>query len=185
MQKPLKYSIFKTKWGYFGILGTEKGLLRTCLPMAKRQSAKTALLTASQSARFDKQYFKNLQKMITSYFQGNYVDFTPSDAPVLLNNLSDFAKSVLMACRTVKYGKTISYGQLVQSIGQPGAARAAGNCLSANNLPLIVPCHRVICSDGRLGGFSAPGGIKTKKKLLNHEHKFKDLHTYRRAACND
>jgi len=171
MENSLKYSIFKTKWGFFGILGTEKGLLRTCLPMAKRESARAALLAGNAAAESDKRFLMDLQSMVISYFQGNYVDFSPSDVPVLLDGLSDFGKSVLRACRAVRYGKTISYGQLAQKAGSIGAGRAVGNFMAHNRLPLIVPCHRVICSDGGLGGFSAPGGVKIKAKMLEMERK--------------
>jgi methylated-DNA-[protein]-cysteine S-methyltransferase len=162
----VKYTIFRTKWGYFGLAATDNGLLRTSLPTAEREKVKSQLLCYFPSARYDKDLFKTIQKQITAYFEGDYVDFR--DVPVVLNTVA-FAMRVLDACRSVTFGKTISYGQLAEFTGSPAAARAAGTALSKNPLPLIIPCHRVICADGSLGGFSVPGGVNLKKRLLELE----------------
>ena len=88
----------------------------------------------------------------------------------MVHGLSEFAKSVLTACRAIKFGQTISYLGLAEKAGHPTAARAVGNVMAKNPLPLIVPCHRVLNADGRAGGFSATGGISLKKKMLELEH---------------
>ncbi len=164
-----KYVIFRTKWGYFGLAGTEKGLLRTCLPTTP-QKAKSLLLKRLQKAEYDTTFLKGLQKQITAYFDGSYVDFDRG-VPIALNRLSSFAQRVLKTCRNIRYGETISYGRLAQRAGRSGAARAVGRVMANNPLPLIIPCHRVTCSNGKLGGFSAAGGVKLKKRLLLHEQK--------------
>ena len=110
-----------------------------------------------------------LQEQITAYFQGSYVNFD-ADIPVLFMGLSPFARSVLAACKTVKYGQTISYGQLAAKAGSPKASRAIGGVMARNATPLIIPCHRVIRGDGKIGGFSAIGGVSLKKRLLQMEH---------------
>ena len=74
-----------------------------------------------------------------------------------------------MALRTVKYGKTVSYGDLARLIGNPKASRAIGSVMAQNPLPLIIPCHRVIKQDGSLGYFSGPGGVHTKQHMLKLE----------------
>ena len=89
----------------------------------------------------------------------------------MLDGLSPFYKSVLTACKFVRFGQTINYGELAKKAGRPSSARAVGNALARNPLPLIIPCHRVIRSDGSLGGFSALGGLSLKRKLLAHEQK--------------
>ncbi len=85
--------------------------------------------------------------------------------------LSDFQRCVLNQCRRIPYGRTVSYAELAAKAGSPKAARAAGNCMAGNRIPLIVPCHRVVCTDGRLGSYSAPGGTRMKRRLLDLESK--------------
>ena len=96
---------------------------------------------------------------------------TLTDIPVDLGQLSDFQRHVFTACRGIPYGRTISYAELAARAGFPGAARAVGNCMAANPIPLVVPCHRVVRSDGRLGAYSAPGGTEMKRRLLEFESK--------------
>jgi methylated-DNA-[protein]-cysteine S-methyltransferase len=184
MRKPIKYVIFRTKWGYFGLAGTEFGLLRTFLPHSNPEKVKFELLKGltpldrvslvrrsfSEGGRieFDKIFFKEIQQQIIAYFEGACVNFSP-DIPVMLDGFGRFYKSVLTACRHIRFGQTATYGELAKKSARPAAARAVGNALSKNPLPLIIPCHRVIRSDGSLGGFSAPGGLLLKGKLLVHE----------------
>jgi len=165
-----KYTIFKTDWGYFGLAGTENGILRSCLPQPNPAAAEKQLLASIGEARFDEDFFRDLQNRITSYFKGCYVTFGP-EIPLLFDGLSPFAAAVLRACRQVTFGKTTSYGQLAQRVGVPGAARAVGTALSRNPIPLIIPCHRIIRSNGKIGGFSAAGGVSLKKKLLELERR--------------
>jgi methylated-DNA-[protein]-cysteine S-methyltransferase len=167
MQIMIKYTIFRTKWGHFGLAGTEKGLLRTCLPLSSPEKAKSQLLTALEAPRFEKRLFKTAQDQITSYFEGTCVNF--ADIPIILDGLGDFCNSVLTACRGIKFGQVVTYSTLAKKINRPTASRAIGNALAKNPLPLIIPCHRIIRSNGQLGGFSAPGGTNTKAKLLQHE----------------
>ncbi len=168
MQKTIKYAIFKTNWGYFGLAGTKYALLRTHLPCPKPDEIKKKLVKYLPGAQPDKTYFNRLQKQITAYFAGNRVDFA-LDIPIVLNAFAGFSTSVLNACKTIKFGQTISYGGLAENAGRPAAARAVGSALAKNPLPLLIPCHRVLRSDGTLGGFSAPGGIVLKARLLEHE----------------
>ena len=168
MQKETKYAIFKTKWGYFGLAGTEHVLLRTLLPHPRRDIVKSILLKYLPPALYDKNYLKTLQQQITAYFDGTYVNFS-KDIPLDLNAFSFFTKRVLIACRDVRLGRTITYAALADRAGRPAAARAVGSALAKNPLPLIIPCHRVIRSDGKIGGFSSPGGSSMKLKLLRHE----------------
>ena len=83
--------------------------------------------------------------------------------------LDDFRRRVYAAAREVAPGCTVSYGELARAVGAPGAARAVGAALGANPFPIVVPCHRVLAADGALHGFSAPGGIATKRRMLEIE----------------
>ncbi len=91
------------------------------------------------------------------------------DVEIDLNHLTPFARRVAAACRRIGWGQTRSYGELAAVAGFPGAARAVGHVMATNRTPLLVPCHRVVASGGRLGGFSAPQGIKLKRRLLDLE----------------
>jgi len=168
MQKSPKYVIFPIKWGPFGLAGTESALCRTCLPGPRPGRIKSQLLKNLPAAEFDKTFFKDVQEQIAAYFEGARIDFSP-DVPVLLDGFSTFGKSVLTTCRKIKLGWTISYGELAKKIGRPAASRAVGGTLAKNPLPLIIPCHRVLRTDGKLGGFSAPGGIVLKERMLELE----------------
>lgn len=86
-----------------------------------------------------------------------------------MKTYTPFQQAVWKACMTIPAGQTRSYGWIAKKIGKPGAARAVGSALGKNPFAPVVPCHRVIKSDGGLGGFSAPGGLKTKIKLLKKE----------------
>ena len=170
MQKVTKYAIFQTKWGHFGLAGTESGLCRTQLPGSNPEKIKTLLLKNLHCFESDKDFYKNLQQEIIAYFEGDCVKFS-RDIPLNFNGFSSFGISVLKACRKIEIGQTITYGQLAKKAGNPNASRAVGSTLAKNPLPLIIPCHRVLRSDGKRGGFSAPGGITVKKKLLELESK--------------
>jgi methylated-DNA-[protein]-cysteine S-methyltransferase len=169
----LKYTVFRTKWGYFGLAGTESALWRTCLPQPDRKMVESRLLkdigsTNSQAVQYDRILFKALQEQIIAYFEGACVDFGPA-LPVALDGFRPFTRSVLNACRRIRFGRTAGYSVLAQMVGRPNASRAVGNALAKNPMPLIIPCHRVIRSDGSPGGFSAPGGLSLKRRLVLHE----------------
>lgn len=171
MKPKLKYVIFRTRWGYFGLLGTEKGLLRSSLPRrgrAEAEAAKRYLLMDLAGVERDGQLYKELQERIRAYFEGENMSFS-RDIPVVLGSFSAFQRRVLQACRRIGYGERVSYLELARRLGRPGAARAVGNALAKNSLPLIIPCHRVIRSDGEIGGFSAMGGVELKEKMLELE----------------
>ncbi|TKJ35708.1 MAG: cysteine methyltransferase [Planctomycetes bacterium B3_Pla] len=169
MQKVAKYVIFPTKWGHFGLAGTESALCRTCLPGPRSGRIKSQLLKNLSAAQFDKTFFKDVQEQVAAYFEGARIDFS-LDIPVLLDGFSTFGRSVLTTCRKIKPGRTASYGALAKKIDRPAASRAVGSTLAKNPLPLIIPCHRVLRTDGNLGGFSAPGGIVLKERMLELEH---------------
>jgi methylated-DNA-[protein]-cysteine S-methyltransferase len=170
MQKVIRYAVFRTKWGYFGLAGTEKALLRTHLPLPNQQNVKRQLLKGLPAPQYDKTLFNTLQEEIIAYFEGTYVNFDPN-IPIVLDGFSQFARRVLTTCRKISLGQTISYGQLAKKARSPNAASPVGRVMANNPLPLIIPCHRVICSDGCIGGFSAQGGTKLKRKLLQFELK--------------
>jgi methylated-DNA-[protein]-cysteine S-methyltransferase len=96
------------------------------------------------------------------------MDFTAAQKQQLAS-LTPFQRSVLLACAKIPEGQTRTYQQIARAIGKPKASRAVANALAINPLAPSIPCHRVIRSDGSLGGYSGKGGIKTKAKLLKRE----------------
>ena len=82
---------------------------------------------------------------------------------------TDFQVSVLKEIAKIPYGQTRTYKDIASAIGKPNSSRAVANACGKNPYPLTIPCHRVIRTDGKLGGYSGEGGIKTKKKLLKQE----------------
>ena len=86
-----------------------------------------------------------------------------------MKNYSTFYQQVWMACASIPKGETRTYAWIAAKIGKPSAARAVGLALGANPFAPTVPCHRVLRSDGSMGGYSAPGGIEAKRRLLLEE----------------
>ncbi len=113
----------------------------------------------------DKAPFAEAIRQLQAYFRGELKEF---DLPLAMEG-TEFQLRVWNALRGIPYGKTISYAQLAERIGNPKAVRAVGLANGSNPIPIIVPCHRVIGSDGSLTGFG--GGLSTKKKLLDLENK--------------
>jgi methylated-DNA-[protein]-cysteine S-methyltransferase len=103
-------------------------------------------------------------KELRLYAQGKLKKFS---VPVDVSRVSGFTKLVLQQTKKIPYGRTLGYKQLASSLGSANASRAVGNSLGKNPVPIIIPCHRVIKTDGSLGGYSS--GIKMKKKLLDIE----------------
>ncbi len=91
------------------------------------------------------------------------------ELPVDLGGCSDFQRKVLQAATEVPRGRLATYGEIAARIGAPRAARAVGQALARNPVPIIVPCHRVVASDGSLTGYSGGAGVETKAKLLRLE----------------
>lgn len=109
---------------------------------------------------------REAREQISAYLTGERRHF---DLPVDWLRLTDFQRQVLEAARAIPYGETASYGEVARRIGKPRAARAVGQALAVNPMPLVVPCHRVVGADGSLRGFGAVGGVDTKQRLLEIE----------------
>jgi methylated-DNA-[protein]-cysteine S-methyltransferase len=106
----------------------------------------------------------SLAERLQAFAAGHRDDFL--DVDVADEPLTPFQRRVVHRCRRIPYGRTLSYGELAAQAGRPGAARAVGRVMSTNRFPLVVPCHRVLAANGRLGGYSAPSGLTMKRRLL-------------------
>lgn len=103
---------------------------------------------------------------IIAYLNGTRQTF---DLPIDWSAMSPAQADILRRVHAIPYGQKRTYGDIARELGQPGAARAVGRANATNPMPLVIPCHRVVGSDGKLHGFSAPGGLETKAWLLRLE----------------
>ena len=146
---------FNTALGRVDVTASAKGLLALTLnrlspPKAKQQPP---------------HQYTNLIQRLQAYFNGNKVTFL--DDKLDLSAATPFQLKVWEITRLIPYGETRSYHWVAEQIGQPAAARAVGQALARNPLPVIIPCHRVVASDGKLGGYS--GGLEIKRSLIHLE----------------
>jgi methylated-DNA-[protein]-cysteine S-methyltransferase len=148
------YTIMKSPIGPLMLAGDERGLRLVHFMTGRRPKSPQRDWTE------DKTPFKEVVRQLEAYFDGKLKDF---DLPLILDGTS-FQLLVWNNLRKIPYGETVSYGQLAKRIGSPDAARAVGLANGSNPIPIIIPCHRVIGSNGDLTGFG--GGLPLKKKLL-------------------
>ena len=169
----MRVDIFKTCWGWMGIAATACGVSAVVLPKTSRRAVEQALKeagpaepslqgTASKSAE---NHVKAARAAIEDYLTGTTRNFALS---LDLGGQPRFRRRVLGVLQRIPYGRVRSYGWVARKLGKPSATRAVGGACGANPVPLLVPCHRVVASDGSLGGFS--GGLTIKKRLLRLEN---------------
>jgi methylated-DNA-[protein]-cysteine S-methyltransferase len=157
--------VFETALGWFGVLAFEATICRLKFGYESRNEAVEALGGGQSVPMINTG--QPWRHRLQSYSTGDVVSFT--DLKLDTDWMSPFQKSVIDACRCIPFGSTVTYGQLAQAAGSPGAARAVGTIMRNNRFPIIVPCHRVVAAAG-LGGFSAMGGVDTKRRLLEMEN---------------
>ncbi len=161
MREELKYITFNSDVGWLGILGSAKGLLCVTLPRRSVQEAHQLLGDRVNHAAWSPRLFDDLIQRLRIYFGAHKAVF-PDELD--LSGATPFQRQVWEITRLIPYGETRSYTRVAEQIGKPGAARAVGQALARNPLPVIVPCHRVVNTNARLGGYS--GGVEMKKYLL-------------------
>jgi len=113
----------------------------------------------------------DIEDSIKRYFNGERIDF---DFPVDLSHCTEFQRRVYKITKTIYYCEVRTYKWIAERLRMPDAARAVGNALSRNPVPLIIPCHRIIRGNGKIGGFTAPGGIGFKMRMLKMEAGIED-----------
>jgi methylated-DNA-[protein]-cysteine S-methyltransferase len=155
----LSYTMFESPVGTLLLAGDGNGLRLVSFESSKHAAPPQA------DWRQDKTPFTEVIRQLRAYFRGELKEF---DLPLALEG-TKFQLHVWNTLRSIPYGETISYAQLAGRIGDPKAVRAVGLANGSNPIPIIIPCHRVIGSDGSLTGFG--GGLSTKKLLLELESK--------------
>ena len=122
--------------------------------------------TPAVSGSIATQVLRQAGRELAEYFAGRRQTF---EVPLDLSGWPPFTRKILEELRKVPFGATLTYGELAARAGYPRAARAVGQAMAANPLPIIIPCHRVVAADGRLGGYSGGAGLPTKQWLLAFE----------------
>jgi methylated-DNA-[protein]-cysteine S-methyltransferase len=166
MERHLRYTTEKTPWGYIGMVASDTGLVRLTLPCKREQDALAEIAEdLTGYAILDPAPFADLLPRIISYLEGAPADF--SDVALDMSRSTPFRRRVMNAVRSIPRGKVMSYRQVASKAGRPLAARAVGATMAANPVCIIVPCHRVVGSDGALIGFG--GGLAMKQRMLELE----------------
>jgi len=162
------FDIFETSAGWVGVLASSKGLRRTTLPEPSPHICIEKLGEEIDGATETPDRFEGLRVKIEEFLSGGSPDF--SDEAVDFDDAPVFLRTAWEACRTIPSGETRSYKWLAAAAGRPAAPRAAGQSMARNRLPMIIPCHRVISSDGSLGGYGkGKTRLALKERLLQME----------------
>lgn len=159
------YTIMDSSIGRLVIASTDRGLIRILLPGEKSSDSLARLQKAYPGEAIIENRDKNRDavKQLREYFEGTRTVFS---LPMELRG-TEFQKSVWKTVARVPYGQTKSYGDIAREIRKPKACRAVGAANGANPIPIVIPCHRIIGSNGSMTGFG--GGIPLKEKLLGME----------------
>lgn len=160
--------LFETALGWMGLAWSDRGIVAVQTPDSDRETTRRRLLRRPRCADagpvdpLPAQIAATVD-LLTRYASGETVDFGSIAVDV---EAGPFFRDIWQTARDLGFGETVTYGELAARAGHPGMARETGQALGANPVPIIVPCHRIVAAGGKLGGFSAPGGAKTKERLL-------------------
>ena len=157
-RRSLEVGVHRTPWWTIWSLWSEQGLWQIHWQPPR--------LSQRTSAGGDA-WAQQLDAALKDYFSGD--GDAMRSLPVDPTGWTPFFAEVYAACREIPLGQTMGYGQLAAAVGRPRAVRAVGQAMARNRVPLVIPCHRVVGAAGSLGGFSAPGGVATKRRLLQLE----------------
>lgn len=169
MTGPVFFALFETAIGPCGIAWGDCGLAALQLPEER---------SAATRERLRRRFPNALEtpvpldvglwiERVSALLRGEAADLAP--IAIDWRRVPEFDRQVYEIARTIAPGQTLTYGQVATRIGRPGAAREVGQALGRNPFPLVIPCHRVVAAGGKLGGFSATGGARTKLRLLEIE----------------
>lgn len=169
-----RYTLVSVAGGIVGFVATERGVCNVLLMSGDLKNATKRLADRFPDAQHDPDLIPAFQQQLREYFAGRLKRF---DVKLDLAAVTPFQRQVFKRCARIGYGRTKTYGDLARELGQPRATRAVGRALRGNPVPLVIPCHRVVASDGSLCGFSAEQGLDLKRRLL-------DLESSRQSAAS-
>jgi methylated-DNA-[protein]-cysteine S-methyltransferase len=160
----LRFHVYETDLGWAGFAVSERGLRELTLPFKTKVEALRRVAEFGAEEPVTKAEARRLERMMDALVSGR----APSSAPALdWTGITPFRRAVMEECARIPIGRTLSYAELAAKVGRPGAARAVGRVMATNPFPLLVPCHRVVGSDGTLHGYG--GGLPMKAALLKAE----------------
>lgn len=165
----MHYTLFETAIGICGVVWGERGLTGVHLPDANAGRTRAGVERRFPGAVLAQATPAVQQAIdgIVALFRGEKRDLR--EVVLDFDGLPEFNRRVYELARTIPPGATLTYGEVAMRLGTPGMARAVGQALGRNPWPIVVPCHRVLAADGGMGGFSAPGGVSTKRRMLEIE----------------
>ena len=164
--------VFRTPWGWMGVSETTKGIDAVVLPKSSRQAvlSELGLPSAKLLERPISPRLREAQAQLIGYLTGIRQSF---DLPLDLSRGTGFQQKVWRTLQRISYGRLRSYQWVAARVGGRQYARAVGNAVGANPMPILIPCHRIVAQDMSLGGFSC--GLPTKRKLLTLEGTLAEL----------
>lgn len=165
----MHYTLFDTTIGPCGVVWSARGLTGVHLPestRARTQASLTRRFPGATPAAAGAETQAAIDGIV-ALLGGERRDLR--EVALDMDGIPDFNRRVYELARTIAPGSTLTYGDIALRLGAPGTARAVGHALGRNPFPIVVPCHRVLAADGRMGGFSAPGGVATKRRMLEIE----------------
>ena len=165
-------AIFSTDLGWFGLWGFGRHIAGLTIGHASTEDVREGVQRKCHSCgesppTEETDWFPGLRQRLQQYTHGIETDF--EDCRVHVPDLTAFQQRVLESTCRIGYGSTVTYRQLAEQSGKPRAARAVGNVMASNRVPIIIPCHRVVAAGGKWGGYSAPQGVSLKQRLLQME----------------
>ncbi len=167
----MSWYVFYTPWGWAAVLGENGTVKSSVLPtLSPPHILREYIEQTGLDARFVllPDYSLPVANKFCAYYEGVIVN--DWDVALSLDALPPFSRKVLEFVHTIPSGETLTYAEVARAVSKPGAARAVGQALKRNPLPLIIPCPRVVATNGP-GGFTSPGGIATKLEMLQWERK--------------
>jgi methylated-DNA-[protein]-cysteine S-methyltransferase len=163
------FALFETAIGHCGIAWSARGIAGLNLPEGNEHRTRARLIERFPGAS-EQAPPPEIQAAIDSIVQ--LLAGEPRDLaglPIDETGVAEFNARVYAIARRIPPGSTLSYGDIARQLGDVALSRAVGQALGQNPFPIVVPCHRVLGADGSLGGFSAQGGVETKRRLLTLE----------------
>jgi methylated-DNA-[protein]-cysteine S-methyltransferase len=163
------FALFETAIGCCGIVWSERGIAGFQLPEKSEQATRARVQRRYPAAHetAPPAQVERVIERICRLLRGERIELTDVDLDV--DGMPEFNRRVYEVARSIGPGATLSYGEIAQRLGDRTLAREVAQALSQNPCPIIVPCHRVLAAGGKMGGFSAPGGVRTKLRLLSIE----------------